>query len=564
MSEKLTLLIVDDDLTNRLVLKALVKEAGYLSLEAENGQEAVDIVNSQHVDIILMDVMMPVMDGYKAAEIIKKESTSFLPIIFLTAMTDENALAKCIDVGGDDFLTKPYNHVLLKSKIESMIRIRRLYQKIEAQNIEINKHHIQTQQEMNVAKKVFQGLVHQEMRGSSTGLKFSMSPMSIFNGDVILAERNQTDGLNVLISDFTGHGLSAALGAIPVSDIFYTMTRKGFSYAEILTEINNKLYALLPTQMFMACAFISVDRENNVATIFNAGIPEIYLHRDGEIVKKFKSQNVPLGIRRISSDDILIEIIGLNYNDRLIAATDGIIEAENKAGELYGIDRILKSIENSKKPEYLFDKILADCLAFCADAEQSDDITLLELCHQQEVTYKEENEEIEEICSSDWSMQFDLSMESMRHLDLLPYIMQGVTQLHSIPNCRSTLHTILTEIYANALDHGVLGLDSAMKNSPEGYVQFYQEKATRMLIQQKGFLKVKLKHAIKNTGGGRLTIQIIDSGDGFDYKNYQEKSMEENQGFSGRGINLIKHLCKEIKYSGNGNTVTAIYEWDEK
>jgi len=71
---------------------------------------------------------MPVMDGYEATKKIKSMMTDkFIPIIFLTAMTDEQALSRCVEVGGDDFLTKPYNRTLLKAKIDALQRVSQLY-----------------------------------------------------------------------------------------------------------------------------------------------------------------------------------------------------------------------------------------------------------------------------------------------------------------------------------------------------------------------------------------------------------------------------------------------------
>ena len=270
-----TILIVDDDLTNRLVLRVLLKDSGYESIEVENGKLAVEAVENNHIDIILLDVMMPVMDGYQAAKIIKSRNPRFIPIIFLTAITDEAALAKCIEAGGDDFLTKPYNHVLLNSKIDSMLRIASLYQNIESKSKAIEEHNLQMMQEMNITKKLFEKITSHDLRGDETGLQYSMSPMTMFNGDLILAEKNQTSGLDVLVGDFTGHGLSAAIGALPMSDIFHSMTQKGFSFTEILAEANFKLMDLLPTEMFMSAGLLSVDRSNNVLSVVNAGLPDI-------------------------------------------------------------------------------------------------------------------------------------------------------------------------------------------------------------------------------------------------------------------------------------------------
>lgn len=101
-----------------------------------------------------------------------------------------------------------------------MLRIASLYAANEEKTKVIHEKNLVIQQEMNVTKKLFDKMILNDLRGSKTGLRYSMSPMSMFNGDLILAEKNQTSGMDMLIGDFTGHGLSAAIGALPVSDVF--------------------------------------------------------------------------------------------------------------------------------------------------------------------------------------------------------------------------------------------------------------------------------------------------------------------------------------------------------
>jgi anti-sigma regulatory factor (Ser/Thr protein kinase) len=139
--------------------------------------------------------------------------------------------------------------------------------------------------------------------------------------------------------------------------------------------------------------------------------------------------------------------------------------------------------------------------------------------------------------------------------------MQGVNQLESIPNSRSRVHTIVAEILANAVDHGVLGLDSSMKNTADGFMQYYQEKLRRLESHPEGNIRVMLNHDVKEEGGGRLTINVVDSGEGFDFQHINN-AIQTNSGFSGRGISLITQLCKEVRFLDKGNTITAIYEWD--
>jgi hypothetical protein len=158
-------------------------------------------------------------------------------------------------------------------------------------------------------------------------------------------------------------------------------------------------------------------------------------------------------------------------------------------------------------------------------------------------------------------MSFSLDMQSLRNFDILPYVMQGVNGLQSIPNGRSTIHTILTEIFANALDHGVLKLDSALKNSPEGYMQFYQEKQARLETIEEGNIQIDLTHELKPGGGGKLIIHVMDSGKGFDYGS-RNTDLSKNTGYSDRGMGLLAKLCKDVKFIGKGNAIMAVVEWD--
>ncbi len=557
-----TVLVVDDDLTNRLILCALLKDFGFISIESENGEEAVSAVENNYIDIVLLDVMMPVMDGYEAAKIIKNKTGRFIPIIFLTAMTDEDSLVKCIDSGGDDFLTKPYNHVLLKSKINSMLRISSLYKSIEEKNREISEKNFQMQKEMNITKKFFDKLSKNDMRGEKTGLKYSMSPMSMFNGDLILTEKNQTSGLDVIVGDFTGHGLSAAIGAIPVSDIFHTMTRKCFSLTDLLKEANSKLMGLLPTQMFMACVFMSVDRTNNILSIVNCGLPDVYLYRNNEIFRTFKSNNIPLGIAKVSASQFEIEMETLEYGDRLYVATDGIMEAHSTDGDMFGLSRLLDIMAESKHSEKLFETILNEIACFSEGAAQGDDITLLELCHLKEVEYEKDTEFFNEHReASDWSMEFSLDIKSLCQFDVLPFVMQGINSLQPLESGRTSVHTVLTELFANALDHGVLKLDSSMKSTPQGFMAFYQEKQNRLESFTEGNVQIILRHELSVSGkGGRLSLFVIDSGDGFDYKS---ADLTGKSDYAGRGMKLVSSLCTEVKIMGKGNSVMAYYDWGD-
>jgi len=239
-----------------MVLSAMLQKDGYTVCVAENGREAVAIFEQQQPDMVLMDVMMPEMDGYEATSQIKAlAGARFVPVIFLNAITDDQALVQCMVCGGDDFLTKPYKRPILRAKINALERVRQLYTTLQRQKEVLTSHHQHLQREYEVAKKLFNTIVHPGCL-DAPHLKYLLSPMAIFNGDLLLAARQPSGGLHIMVGDFTGHGLPAAVGAIPMSDIFYSMTAKGDAISDIVAEANQKLKAILPTGVFCAACLL--------------------------------------------------------------------------------------------------------------------------------------------------------------------------------------------------------------------------------------------------------------------------------------------------------------------
>jgi PAS domain S-box-containing protein len=126
----LRILVVDDNRTNLQILQVFLKKLGHSTIAAEDGAQAVALCAEQNPDLILLDIMMPVMDGFEAARQIRsKASERWIPIIFLSAMDREENLVTGIEAGGDDFMSKPINFVLIETKMRSMQRMMHLQRK---------------------------------------------------------------------------------------------------------------------------------------------------------------------------------------------------------------------------------------------------------------------------------------------------------------------------------------------------------------------------------------------------------------------------------------------------
>lgn len=161
----LKILIADDELVNRMLLRAMLDKDGHTVVEATNGEEAVAIFAREQPDMVLMDVMMPVTDGCDAARRIKQEAGEhFVPMIFLTTFSNEASLGRDLESGGDNFLTKPYKRLILKAKIEAMERVRKLHMALRRQKDELARHHHQLQREYAAAERLFADIVHESSR----------------------------------------------------------------------------------------------------------------------------------------------------------------------------------------------------------------------------------------------------------------------------------------------------------------------------------------------------------------------------------------------------------------
>ena len=157
----LTILIAEDSAADLLLLSTIVRRQGHQVLTASNGAQAVELFARERPQLVLMDALMPVMDGFEAARRIKQlAGEALVPIIFLTSLRQSEALAQCLDAGGDDFLPKPYNPLILAAKINAMDRLRRLQATVLQQRDLIAKHHDYLLHEQRVAKAVFDKVAH--------------------------------------------------------------------------------------------------------------------------------------------------------------------------------------------------------------------------------------------------------------------------------------------------------------------------------------------------------------------------------------------------------------------
>jgi len=370
VTESIKILLADDDEDSRTQIAVILRASNHEVFEVSNGQQALEYFDLYNPDLVLLDVVMPIMNGYAAAEIIKKQSQDqFIPLIFLTSVTDNESLAACISSGGDDFLSKPVHPMILDAKIRAMQRIKKAYKKLD-------EYQKKTEEELEASEHLFNTLIASSHEKIANLNCWSIFP-GHFSGDVQLSARLDNGDTYVLLCDFTGHGLPAALGTMFVADMFQSMVKKILPADAMLKEINKKMHSILPVGRYCASVMVWVSEADNKVKVWNNGLPTAYLV-DGEnrIIEELPSSGLPLGIMAtMTAQDFFVLKPGNGCS--LVFYSDGVTEAENINGEMYTEQRFVELIEQMPVGSNLFEGIKKELEEYVADTELVDDLSLM-------------------------------------------------------------------------------------------------------------------------------------------------------------------------------------------
>mgnify|MGYP000131901118 CR=1 FL=1 len=565
MSEtpQLKVLITEDNIADCLIINKLVKDQGYQTFIAHNGFEAIDLFVKEKPDIILMDALMPKMDGFEAAKRIKLlVGDDFVPIIFLTSLNDDISLVSCLEAGGDDFLSKPYSSIVIAAKIQAFKRMVILHRTVQTQRDEITRRNEHLLQEQKIAKKVFDNVAHLGCLGASN-IKHLLSPMSVFNGDVLLASRKPSGGMIVFLGDFTGHGLPAAIGAMPVAEIFYDLVAKGFGIEKIISEINQKLNTILPIGFFCCASIVDINYSWERIKLWNGGLLDVLLKKNNGNVHPFKSLYLPLGI--LPAEEFNAECIecDMKVGERVYLFSDGIVDLKDSEDKEFSLNGFAEYLLINNDPEEVFSHILEqEKLSFERHMSNIDDVTFVEIQMISEDVISNQHELVKNSDlrgARDWSMSFEMFNQTIRDFNPIPLMLHITMEVPELRVFNNDVCMVLSELITNGIDHGLLGLDSQLKNSADGFQQYYNLRNERLNNLSGESLNISLRH-LPDAAGGMLVIRVVDTGEGFDF-NAIDLDIPKASQMSGRGIPLLTRLCESIVYEGNGNTAEAVYRW---
>ncbi|CAM3879491.1 MULTISPECIES: fused response regulator/phosphatase [Pseudoalteromonas] len=544
------ILVVDDQPLNCTLLKVMLEQQDYQVSTAENGVEALAILEQQSIDIVLLDVIMPIMDGYEtAAKIKQRYNEVHLPVIFITSLEDQSSFERCLEVGGDDFIHKPFDKVILTAKIKAHSRTRKLSLKTHEQNKLLEYHYNQTEREHEIVEHIFNNALENQDKFTDN-IDFHLSPASMFNGDMCLVGQSPIGSLYCMLGDFTGHGLAAAVGALPASKVFYTMVNKGMAVSDIATEVNAILAQLLPGNMFCAATIIELSSSGKSISAWLGGLPDAYLiDQNGNVLKTLESQHMALGV--LDSDEFERELVHFEVDEsmRLVLATDGIIETTNAQDEFFGEQRFIEALASKAKVNS--HDVIAKVTQFAHGSAQQDDLSLVLFnC----VAVPPLAEEQEPYSRLPFNFSLTLNSQQIKQTDPVLEIVEVLSQVGGLKAHRSDIFLLLSEAYNNALDHGVLGLDSAIKNKEDGFIEYYQLREATLAKLVDALIIVDIRYCPETLS---LYFTICDSGNGF---SNTDSSATSNNREHGRGLSILEEIAEQVTYNASGNQIEMCYK----
>lgn len=389
---KAKILIVDDSPEIRVLLARFLSKAGYDITEAQNGEEALVRLRESMPDLILLDIIMPDIDGFEVCEKIKTDPEfKDIPVIFLSARSEAADKIKGLAIGGADYVTKPFDRGEVVARIENHLKLRRLTDALVTANAELIEKQKNLNEDLQAAAEIQKSLLPQKLPHiEHLDIAWKFMPSEQIGGDIFNVLRLDENHVGFYMIDISGHGVPAALVTFSVSQTLqphmgYTVKkRSGFfsSDHEIVPpeDVLKALDAEYPWERFekfLTIIYLIIDlRQGNLIYSNAAHPPPIILHADGSF-DLLQKRGTVIGLN--STLPFEGEARKLREGDKLLLYTDGVIEMINDKEEIFGENRFYNLARSliHLPVHAMLDEILMTIKTFINSAQVRDDVSLL-------------------------------------------------------------------------------------------------------------------------------------------------------------------------------------------
>jgi sigma-B regulation protein RsbU (phosphoserine phosphatase) len=385
------ILIADDEIVNRKLLANILKKENCELIEAGDGDEAIELTLQELPDLILLDIMMPGKDGYEVCHELKRDSRSAdIPIIFFSARGETEDKIKGLELGGVDYLTKPFDKREVLARVKAQLKIQNLTKALKRANNDLIRKQKRIDENLKAGAEIQRSLMAINPPDAKTiDVVWRFMPCQRIGGDIFNILRLDEDHWAIYMLDVSGHGITSSMVAVSVSQML--QPRVGFllkkniekaPYYEIVppTEVLNEMdreYPIERFDKFFTISYCILNVKDGTLRYSNAGHPPpVLLRKDGSLELLNEGGTIigmggliPFeeGRRKLCS------------GDKLFLYTDGIAEYQNEDGLFYDEDRFFAELKRLKDRllSNIIDGVIESMMSFGNNTEPQDDISLL-------------------------------------------------------------------------------------------------------------------------------------------------------------------------------------------
>ena len=375
IAAKHVLLLVDDDPENIEIVNSILGDK-YEIRVAKNGVKALELANTEPTPgLILLDVIMPHMDGYEACKHLKADAkTRDIPVIFLTGKTDVVDETRGFEVGAVDYIHKPFSPPIVTARVRTHLMLRDAHETVARQLATMNS-------ELEMARQVQLSILPREIPDlPSLEIVARYLPMSSVAGDFYDFLVVDDKHLGILIADVSGHGLPSALIASMLQSALAWQCPHASDPEEVLSGLNRSINGKFE-RYFVTAAYLFVDMEKGTLKYAGAAHPPLLLWQ-AKLGRASEYVENGLMLGPFTNATYTTLSFTMQHGDRVVLFTDGLVEAKNSSEKEFGVERVRQVLESKHdlRPGRFVDALLYGLSGWSEDAigsGQSDDITLL-------------------------------------------------------------------------------------------------------------------------------------------------------------------------------------------
>jgi len=363
---------VDDNPTNLDILQTRLRAHNYEVITAADGEAGLTMAREKQPDLMLLDIMMPKMDGIEVCRRIKEDpSLPFMPIIMVTAKADSKDVVAGLEAGGDEYLTKPVDHAALVARVKSMLRIKELHDTVLEQSAQLR---VQLETATKIQSLFWPRIPELKAGGHIWAVSV---PATYVGGDLYDVIPLSDDSLLAYVADVSDKGVPAALIMAALSTKIRSEAQVQREVDKLLETANRSMYRLVSEEGFFATIALARywPSSGKIQLALGGHLSPLWI-AEGDIRNLPQIEGISLGV----TPDVQygIKEILLSPGESILFFTDGVVEAENEDNELFGNDRLVSYIRDAKGPPW--GKGLLDFISdWRGNSSANDDLTILEI-----------------------------------------------------------------------------------------------------------------------------------------------------------------------------------------